>query len=66
MHENGNMDWSDPRGEHELRQRYMSRIRRDLGFSGVHLHYSTISEKPSSRKARRQSTTQGYRQIRSR
>ena len=37
----------------ETRQRYMARIRRALGFEGVHLHYSVDSEKPASRKARR-------------
>lgn len=41
---------ANPRSEHELRERYMRRIRRELDFSGVHLHYSTNSEKPFSRK----------------
>ena len=36
-----------------LRERMMTRIRRALGFDGVHLHYSTDSSKPASRKARR-------------
>ena len=41
------------RAEHELRQRRMRNIRRSLGFEGVHLHYSTDSALPASRKARR-------------
>ena len=36
-----------------LRERMMTRIRRALGFDGVHLHYSTDSSKPASRMARR-------------
>ena len=39
--------------EIELRERYMTRVRRALGFNGVHLHYSTNSDLPSARKARR-------------
>ena len=30
-------------------ERMMTRIRRALGFDGVHLHYSTDSSKPASR-----------------
>jgi len=40
-------------GEHELRQRNMRRVRRSLGFDGVHVHYSTNNELAVSRKARR-------------
>lgn len=39
--------------EHEARQRMMRRARRSLGFDGVHLHYSTNSDLPVARKARR-------------
>ena len=39
--------------EIELRERMMTRVRRSLDFDGVHLHYSTSNEIPSSRKARR-------------
>ena len=39
--------------EIELRERYMTRVRRALDFNGVHLHYSTNSDLSSSRKARR-------------
>jgi len=42
-----------PAAEHELRQRHMKRVRRSLGFEGVHVHYSTSSELKVSRKARR-------------
>jgi hypothetical protein len=47
---------SDPTAhgaEHALRERYMRRVRRSLGFEGVHVHYSTNSELAVSRKARR-------------
>lgn len=42
------------KAEIELRERYMKRVRRALAFEGVHLHYSTNSEIPVARKARRQ------------
>ena len=38
---------------HALRQRLMLRVRKALGFDGVHLHYSVDSGLPQSRKARR-------------
>jgi GTP-binding protein len=47
---------SDPTAqgaEHALRERYMRRVRRSIGFEGVHVHYSTNSELAVSRKARR-------------
>ena len=46
-------DPQDREAEHALRQRLMRRVRRSLGFDGVHLHYSTNSELPVARKARR-------------
>jgi len=39
--------------EHELRERYMRRVRRSLNFEGVHVHYSVNNEIAASRKARR-------------
>ncbi len=42
-----------PGAEHELRERYMRRVRRSLGFEGVHVHYSTNNDLAVSRKARR-------------
>ena len=36
-----------------MRERLMTRTRRGLDFSGVHLHYSVDSDRPASRKARR-------------
>ena len=42
-----------PAAERALREKHMKRVRRSLGFEGVHLHYSTNSELAFSRKARR-------------
>jgi len=42
-----------PDAEHIQRQKLVRRVRRSLGFDGVHLHYSTNNKLPASRKARR-------------
>jgi len=47
-------DATDRELEHTTRQRLMKRVRKQLDFDGVHIHYSNNSELPSSRKARRQ------------
>jgi len=44
---------TSPDAVHHLRQRLMRRTRKALSFDGVHVHYSTNSEIPASRKARR-------------